>query len=340
MIREALYKITENCPCNCTFCDSREKYNNFLKRVQISLQEWINISDNLIKNGLEVAIISGGEALLEKEITFKLIKYLQSKNVFVVLNVSGVLFNSNIILDELIVNYPNLLVFSIDSAFSKQHNENRNIPGLYEKVINSIKYIKAQKDLPIAIRTVITKQNFRQLPKIMKDFNQIGVDCIKLTNIENDLTGEFTLSVDELNEFDGKIRNELIETIKCCDFGNKDLKQDAIKKIKGLLSKDIVPYNELAKGNFAPNLVGNMHCNLVERFITIQSNGDLIPCCEAEHHYEPLLGNLVNNTLEEILNTDKYKDFVKNRPDYCKRCTEWQNLQINFNDSGNKVNKR
>ena len=26
MIREAVYKITENCPCNCGFCDSREKY--------------------------------------------------------------------------------------------------------------------------------------------------------------------------------------------------------------------------------------------------------------------------------------------------------------------------
>ena len=125
MIREALYKITENCPCNCSFCDAREKYNNFLKKAQINLDDWIKISDDLIDNGLEVAIISGGEALLEKEIVFKLIKYLQEKNVYVVLNVSGVLFNNNKILDDLINNYPDLLVFSVDSAFKEQHNNNR-----------------------------------------------------------------------------------------------------------------------------------------------------------------------------------------------------------------------
>lgn len=340
MIREALYKITENCPCNCSFCDAREKYNNFLKKKQITLQDWIKISDDLIRNGLEIAIISGGEALLEKETTFKLIKYLQSKNIYVVLNVSGVLFNNSKILDELMVNYPDLLVFSIDSAFAKQHNENRKVPGLYEMVINSIKSIKEKEDLPIAIRTVITKQNFKQLPKIIKEFNKSGVDCIKFTNIENDLNGEFTLSVDELNEFNIDIRQKLIETINECEFENNELRQDAIRKMKSLLSENIVSYDELAKGNFAPNLVGNVRCELVERFITIQSNGDLIPCCEAEHHYEPLLGNLLNNTLEEILATEKYKDFVMNRLDYCKKCTEWQNLQINFNNNGKKVNKR
>lgn len=340
MIREALYKITENCPCNCSFCDAREKYNNFLKKAQINLDDWIKISDDLIDNGLEVAIISGGEALLEKEIVFKLIKYLQEKNVYVVLNVSGVLFNNNKILDDLINNYPDLLVFSVDSAFKEQHNNNRKMPGLYEKINQSIKYIKRDKQLPIAIRTVITKQNFRQLPKIISDFYEIGVDCVKLTNIENDLDGEFTLSIDELNEFDTKIRNEIIDVIEKCAFETEDLKRESVKKIKNLLSKNNVPYSELAKGNFAPNLVGSVHCDLIERFITIQSNGDVIPCCEAEHHYEPLLGNLLENSLNEIFSTENYKDFVDNRAEYCKKCTEWQNIQISFNNVTRKVNKR
>ena len=32
MIKEACYKITENCPCNCSFCDSKEKYEKILKK--------------------------------------------------------------------------------------------------------------------------------------------------------------------------------------------------------------------------------------------------------------------------------------------------------------------
>ena len=282
MIREALYKITENCPCDCSFCDAKEKYNNILKKVQIKLEDWIKISDDLVENGLEVAIISGGEALLEEKTTFELIKYLQAKNVYVVLNVSGVLFTNSTILDKVIMNYPDLLVFSVDSAIAEQHDKNRRIPGLYERIIKSIKYIK-KKQLPVAIRTVITKQNFRQLPKIISDFNKCGIDCIKLTHIENDLDGEFTLSIDELNEFNTRIRNEMMDAIEKCNFEDKELKEESIRKIERLLSKDDVPYSELAQGNFAPSFVGNVHCDLIERFITIQSNGDVIPCCEAEH---------------------------------------------------------
>lgn len=340
MIREALYKITENCPCNCTFCDAREKYNNFLKKSQITFEDWKRISDNLIENGLEVAIISGGEALLEENTTYELIKYLQSKNVYVVLNTSGVLFNNENKLNRLLDNYPDLLVFSIDSSIPSQHDDNRKINGLYNKIIKSIEYIKNNGNYSVAIRTVITKQNFRQLPDIIKNFNQMGIDCIKFTHIENDLEGTFTLSIDELNEFDSVVRNEMLNVIDECSFNTEILKQDAIKKINNLLSNSNIPYSELAKSNFAPNLVGNTKCDIVERFITIQSNGDLIPCCEAEHHYEPILGNLLNNKLEKIFATAKYKDFAENRPDYCKRCTEWQNMQISFNESGKKVNKR
>lgn len=340
MIREALYKITENCPCNCSFCDAREKYLNVLKKSQIKLEDWIKISDNLVENGLEIAIISGGEALLEEDITLPLIKFLQMKNVYVVLNASGVLFNSFERLDKLMENYPDLLVFSVDSCVAKQHDDNRQIKGLYERINKSIKYIKEKSNLPIAIRTVITKQNFRQLPQIIKDFYDLGVDCIKLTNIENDVDLQFTLSVEELKVFDTVIRKEMIENIEKCNFESEELKKDALNKINILLSNDIVPYKELAKGNFAPNLIGNTRCDLVERFITIQSNGDVIPCCEAEHHYEPLLGNLLKNRLEEIFATNEYKNFVYNRPEYCKKCTEWQNMQISFNDTGKKVNKR
>ena len=32
MIREAVYKLTENCPCNCTFCDSRYKFEHILNK--------------------------------------------------------------------------------------------------------------------------------------------------------------------------------------------------------------------------------------------------------------------------------------------------------------------
>lgn len=341
MIREALYKITENCPCNCTFCDAREKYNTIFKRTQIDLKDWIKISEDLISNGLEVAIISGGEALIEEKTTFELIKYLQSKGIYVVLNTSGVLFNKIDVLENLKKNYPDLLVFSIDSPYNTLHDANRKLSGLFDRIINAIKYLKEDDEYyPVAIRTVITKQNYKYLPKIIKDFNDLKIDCIKFTNIENDSDKHFTLSLNELKEFDEKIRKEMIEAIKKCDFQEEKLKYESINKIENLLAKDKVSYEQLAKGNFASNMTGRKKCDLVERFITIQSNGVVLPCCEAEHHYEPVLGILLESNLKEIFSTEKYKKFVDNRAEYCKKCTEWQNMQINFTNTGRKVNKR
>lgn len=340
MIREALYKITENCPCNCSFCDAREKYNKIFKKSEISLEDWIKISNNLINNGLEVAIISGGEALLQEKTTFELIKYLQEKGIYVVLNASGVLFNNQKLVEKLKDTYPDLLVFSIDSAFSKQHDQNRKLDGLFERIIRTIQYLKGEGDYPIAIRTVITKQNFRQLPKIIENFNRIGIDCIKLTNIENDLDREFMLSFEELNEFDSIIRKEMINSLNNCRFESEELRNESINKINNLLSQENVSYENLSKGFFATDMIGNKKCDLVERFITIQSNGIVLPCCESEHHYNPVLGNLLENSLEDIFSTEIYQKFVVNRPEYCKKCTEWQNMQINFNNLGRKVNQR
>lgn len=339
-MREVLFKITENCPGNCTFCDAKEKYEKIFKDTTIKLQDWLKISKDLIENGLEVAIISGGEALLDCETTFELIEYLQKNDVYVVLNTSGVLFNNNILLDKLKVNYPDLLVFSVDSAYSLNHDKNRNMPGVFNKIIKSIKYLKESGDYPIAIRTVITKNNYIELPKIIYDFNSLGVDCIKLTNIENDTEGNFRLNYDELNEFDKVIRNEMIEVLSKCRFQDDSLRKEAINKIRNLLSSKKKSYSDLSSGIFEPFFVGNTNCSLIERFITIQSNGVVLPCCESEHHYSPVLGNLVESSLKEIISTDTYKKLLKNRQDYCVKCTEWENMQINFSYTGKKVAQR
>ena len=69
MVREACYKITEVCPCRCTFCVSYIKYNEVLKKQVISYEEWKSISDKLIGQGLQSVVISGGEPLLRPDVT-------------------------------------------------------------------------------------------------------------------------------------------------------------------------------------------------------------------------------------------------------------------------------
>lgn len=341
MIREVCYKITENCPCNCTFCDSKEKYDKILKGQTMNFEDWKNISDKLIDNGLEVVVLSGGEPLLRKDVTINLIRYLKERGIYVVLNTSGILFNDKRILEDVVNNYPNLLVFSVDSSFETQHDNNRRMRGVFKSVIDSIDALRKIGEYPIGIRTVITKQNYEQLPEIIEKFNKLKIACVKLTNIENDQEGIFRLTLDNLNDFNENIRPKIVNVLKKCYFDNKELREQSIIKINKLFSKENgILYSELDKGHFSPNLIGNVKCDLDGHFLTIQANGDVLPCCEAEHHYYPNLGNLRKMNVKEIINSEIFNEFMNKRLDYCITCTQHHNLQIDFKDNTKVVNRR
>ena len=341
MVREAVYKITENCPCNCTFCDSKEKYVNILKKQVMSYEQWVTITDKLVADGLKVVVISGGEPLLEKDTTLKLIDYLHENNIFVVLNASGALFkNSNELLLELLNHYPDLLVFSVDSISAKKHDDNRGLEGTFQSVVSSIKLLKQLGNYPVGIRTVITRNNYKEIPDIIKYFSSLGVDCIKLTNIENDSEKKFILQEKELIEFNNVVKPQIYEALKDCDYEDQNLLTENIKKIENLLSLENPDYKFISEGIFSPKLIGNVPCDLDGRFFAVQSNGDVLPCCEAEHHYTPLLGNVLKQTVLDIKQSDEYIYFSNNRPDYCKTCTQKHNLQLNFKQRIKKVERR
>lgn len=341
MIREAVYKLTENCPCDCTFCDSRAKYLSILKKKTLPFETWVQITDKLLESGLEVVVVSGGEPLLEKDTAMKLIDYLHENRVFVVLNTSGVLFkNDNEMLSELTNHFPDLLVFSIDSVHPERHDGNRRIEGLFYSIEKSIQFMKKQGDYPIAIRTVITRNNYRELPDIIDYFSSLKVDCVKLTNIENDTEKQFHLRKEELEEFDKEIRPRIIKTLQKAQFEDEALLEDNIKKIEGLLSPRNPDFASIAEGIFSPKLSGKTPCDLNGRFFAIQSNGDVLPCCEAEHHYIPLLGNLLFQSVEEIENSEQYLNFKTTRPRYCRTCTQRHNLQLDFRKRIQKVDRR
>lgn len=339
-MREALFKLTENCLCDCPFCDAKKNYLNRFHSSQMNLFAWQNIAEKLIKEGVRIIVLSGGEPLIEKELTIRLIKHIQNFGVYVVLNTSGVLFKNRSLIDDLIKCYPNLLVFSIDSIIPEQHNKNRKIEGLFERIERTINLLKNSNTFPVAIRVVITKQNYKQIPSILTYFNKLKVDCIKFTNIENDHEHKFSLSLSEWKDFNENIRPLIIEAINMCEFQDQKLQEDSINKFYRLFSKNTTDYNMLADGIFSPSLTDFAQCDEIDHFCVIESNGDVIPCCEAEHHYSPVVGNILNSEWSEIENSPIYKSIKYKREKYCIYCTELHNIQIDFTDRAFKVNER
>ena len=79
-----------------------------------------------------------------------------------------------------------------------------------------------------------------------------------------------------------------------------------------------------------PNINGEIisevgKCYGLKKQIAILVNGDVVPCC-LDTDGDIVLGNIFNNTLEEILNSEKSKKIVdgfnnnKLIEELCKRC--------------------
>lgn len=339
-MKEALLVLTADCPCACAFCESKQNHLRRFGGKTLGENDWKNIIDKLAYEGLKIAIITGGEAILNKNKVFNLINYLHAKNIYVVLNTSGVLFKNKELVGELKNNYPDLLVFSIDSVIPSQHDGNRGIKGLFQVIEDTIDTLKTSGDHSVAVRFVVTKQNYKQIPDLLLHFNRKGVECIKFTNIENDKDGSFRLTIEDLEYYDQYVRKETIDALKQCNFSKPEKREEAINKAANFLNKNNIDYHCFAKGVFSPSLIKNAYCGELDRFCLVEPNGDILPCCESEYHYAPVCGNLLTEDFSDILSSETYLNLKKHRQEYCIYCTEPHNMQIDFSDKANPVNQR
>ncbi|SJL19610.1 pyrroloquinoline quinone biosynthesis protein PqqE [Porphyromonas gingivalis] len=333
-MREAVFKITNCCPCKCSFCESG---NGLWRDIEDIVRDvWMESAQTFVNNGLEVAIISGGEPLLRADLASDMIKLFEKEGVFSVLNTSGVLFSRNSI-DKMLCNLPNLVVFSIDSVNPVKHDRHRGIPNLFQTVLLSIQDIKKRiPDLSVGVRFVLTKHNFHDLPILLYLCSYLGIDCLKITNIENDSAGQYALSLEQIDFLFTEVIPKSLEVCKALCFQSESLMFDAQEKLNHLF-KGLSP-KCLSKNLFAVSDVPIYECPLKSQFCLIGADGNIHLGCEAEHQQYPILGNIQEL---DILELQKKMTFYKRRRlAYCIYCSAERNIQINFTNKCLKVNER
>jgi uncharacterized protein len=63
-------------------------------------------------------------------------------------------------------------------------------------------------------------------------------------------------------------------------------------------------------------------------FITIDCNGDIYPCDNFVGYEELKFGNILSDELQTVIESDKYKNFVKNINVISSKCSECEWYQI------------
>mgnify|MGYP004461647815 FL=1 len=187
---------------------------------------------------------------------------------------------------------------------------------LFPNVVDKIKDKKALHKINFSLHSENNYKNY--LENIFENVKKLSTDTVAIYRL-------WTLNNNELD----KKSQEIVEKIK--NFYNLDEKTYKNLKTKNNIKISSTIYvdkdNEFTWPDNIENELSPLgYCHALKTHIAILVDGTVVPCCLDSNASIPL-GNIYDNTLEEIINNERYKNLQKSfqnrKPceSLCRRCT-------------------
>ncbi len=217
--------ITDYCNAKCEHCFY---WKNLNKKVdELKLDELKKIIKSL-KHPLELAILTGGEPFLRKDIA-EICEAFYTINDTERINIAtnGFFVEKTVNLAEtLMKKYPRkrLTIFVSIDGLEDTHDRIRGIPGLFKKCVETIKKVVALQEkyegLTVFVNTTVFSDNYKELAELNETIRSLG--AIHKFNILRDNHSVGGIDTSILNDFDPKSSilpdlNELENVYKLVD---------------------------------------------------------------------------------------------------------------------------
>ncbi|MBD3409104.1 MAG: radical SAM protein [Ignavibacteriales bacterium] len=271
--------LIDYCNARCLMCDNWKNKKIYLKKETLlqaldDLKDWIG--DGFVVN------FSGGEPLIYPGI-YDVFRHCADRGVVAKISTNGINLTPKIC-DKVIASGLKYLTISIDSHRPEVHDKFRGTPGLWEKNVAALAYLREHGDMTLGVSSVVMKPNGSELKEMADFFLGLDIDRWLLQSIE---------------PIDVKFKDW-----KSYDYWVDDLEKlgEGIEYIKELKSEDPRIMNtrddlDLIRDYFAdPSVVINSEpCFLGLDRMNIQANGDVDLCFK----YPPI-GNLYKERVRDI----------------------------------------
>ena len=288
-------ELTYRCNHKCLFCSCPWEANDTYKKSELSLQEWVNVIDNLIKNGVSTFTLTGGEPLMRNELR-EIIDIILSRGVTL-----SIISNGREIDDDF-----------LDFLAERKISISISLPGIETFVehtgIDNVEHVLSlfEKTKTRGIKTTaniaVTKKNLPELYENIAYALIKGADYILLNRFIPGGRGldnqEFLLSIDETNMM-LDIAEEVLSKANRYGHVGTELPLCAIKN----------------PTNYKYLQVSNL-CAAAKGFFVVDPSGYIKVCNHSPQricHYSEL----------SSLNTNEYWNRFRNRnyiPNMCKNC--------------------
>lgn len=292
---KAQWKITNRCNLKCKHC-----YLGKLDNQELSEEKLLLIRDKLVNSNIMEVTITGGEALLVESLP-EIVSSLVASDIKVNIFTNALLLDNFLKKVKKILKYDptEKLDFFISVDGLEESHDNIRSKGSFKRTITNIKKA-VEKGYRITTNSVLSKMNYKDIPKLYKELHDIGVYKIQISNLidSGSASKEMKLSSSEHHSFIENLKNVLREL----DNGNKLLYAEMPDEE---CNSEVYMFDENGKEHLQQE---RWKCSAGIGKCTIDYTGDVY-CCPFIKNY--CLGNLIKEDIDVIWQNKKRFEFLK-----------------------------
>ncbi|MHA1193008.1 MAG: radical SAM/SPASM domain-containing protein [Promethearchaeota archaeon] len=289
----AVWEITLKCNSHCIHCGSDAGKSRV---KELNTEEALNLVKDLKYVGYKGIALMGGEPLIRDD-WYQIAKEVKKNEMDLSIVTNGLNLEEKI--DEIKTLGTDCVSISLDGGSSKTHDYLRGMKGSFQKTIEGLNLLEAQK-IPTSIITSVSKQNLNEL------------NGIKKIILDRNIAWQIQISV-PIGRFPKDLVISREEYYALAQFIASNVKKYSYKRLPLIGGHCFGHFSR-----YIPNLGLSpwIGCQAGKTVLGIQSNGNIKGCLTLPDRY--VEGNVREERLTEILKRIRLKDHQLKG--YCAKC--------------------
>lgn len=331
-----LWRVTidtnpEDCNLKCIMCEEHSPYSDFIpnlykttgiKRRRMDFKTVEEIFEQAASLGVKEIIPSTmGEPLLYKQFD-QIFDLAEQHNIKINLTTNGT-FPKKTVLDWARLIVPNTTDVKISWNGATAETSEKVMLGLaFAKAIQNVKEFIAHRDsyfnshgyyCRVTLQLTFMRNNMHELADIVKLAASLGVDRVKGHQLWDHFDEIKSLSMRATPESVAEWNNYVEQAHATAE---------KYKKPNG--EKVLLENITATKNSEITEVPSDYECPFLTKELWISATGKISPCCAPDHLRQSLgdFGNIKDSSIQEVLDSDSYKDLVANyrSKEVCKTC--------------------
>jgi radical SAM protein with 4Fe4S-binding SPASM domain len=339
------WRLTGACNSRCIMCDQWRKKE--YSKQQFKINEINRILKELKRIGAFYICFNGGEPSLLRELP-QIVKKAKDLGFFTEIKTNASKLTERYI-TQLYEAGLDIVHISLDGYDAKTHNKIRRM-SVWVKAVKAMEFIKENTEMQVILNTLILKNNYRQLDKMIDIAKEFNVDTINFSQVD-DLSfknnKDVRLNLKQMKYFYFKVVPKILEKSidsdlnvtftpffsSLVDYGKKTV-MNRLKKNRSVFEKEM---ENFARGDFGKVFYTKYDCYTPLTNVEIMPDGGVYPCCTTMNIQQFNMGNVHDMKLGKIWNSEKFEKFrenvVNSNEEICKKCK----LDFDINREINKI---